>query len=335
MLIEGTLDGQLTGRRIVLPRTPGDTAFPYDLPTGPAYDPVGRRYFYTAFIARSVRAVDSTGTTLDGYPRQLQGYPSATLGRGLSVHGRPEGGPDGVRLEIPYYQGDAGRFRRIIVTDPLARPLGQESVAPTFGYQWQSVDVQGNALRSVFNPNGIMYFSYEGFDTSWHFGLAAVRPARLSPTWLTVDTWDGVIPAGGFASIPLTFVAGNRDPGVYSTTLAVQTNHHPPVSIPLVLTVTSSTGTDSPAHRTQARVSASPNPVTHGGEIVIETTAAAAVRMEVVDLVGRSVWRVSERSLSAGRHSFPLDAGGIAPGLYIIRGVVDGNTNSTLMTVVR
>ena len=78
-----------------------------------------------------------------------------------------------------------------------------------------------------------------------------------------------------------------------------------------------------------------PNPASGRVEVEFEVSAASAVSVEVLDLLGRRVHRVEDQVGGAGLHRLALNAGSFAPGTYVVR-VMAGNTASArLLTVVR
>ena len=71
-------------------------------------------------------------------------------------------------------------------------------------------------MRSVLDPNGVLYYPYSGFQES---GVVAVRPHPLPPSWLVVEAWDGTLTPGESHEIELTFRPEQRSVGNYTTTL--------------------------------------------------------------------------------------------------------------------
>lgn len=61
-----------------------------------------------------------------------------------------------------------------------------------------------------------------------------------------------------------------------------------------------------------------PNPFRSATNVRFSLGAASAVRLEVFDVLGRSVFKV-ERSFGAGEHAVALDGRTFAPGLYVVR----------------
>jgi endonuclease/exonuclease/phosphatase family metal-dependent hydrolase len=62
-----------------------------------------------------------------------------------------------------------------------------------------------------------------------------------------------------------------------------------------------------------------PNPFQHSTVLSYDLPAATDVRLEVFDGLGRSVTVLHEGFRPAGRHEARFDAGGLTPGLYVVR----------------
>lgn len=76
-----------------------------------------------------------------------------------------------------------------------------------------------------------------------------------------------------------------------------------------------------------------PNPFAHRTTLPYTLERAAAVRIEVFDMLGRRVRTLADGFLSAGAHHAAFDAGGLPPGAYLIR--VNAGTVVATQRVVR
>ncbi len=78
-----------------------------------------------------------------------------------------------------------------------------------------------------------------------------------------------------------------------------------------------------------------PNPVLARAEAMASVLlpAPAHVALAVTDALGRTVAAVPARLLPAGRQAFPLALGGVAPGLYLVRVTIDGQTRTRRLVV--
>ena len=79
-----------------------------------------------------------------------------------------------------------------------------------------------------------------------------------------------------------------------------------------------------------------PNPTTRTATVRYTVRAASAVRLTVVDALGRTVLTLADGPAAAGTHEARLDAGALPAGLYVVRLSVDGRTaGARPVTVVR
>jgi hypothetical protein len=319
LLLEGTLDGVATGRRIELPRAPGPAPYPYGYPAGAAYDRATTRFYYVDRVNEDIWAVDTAGVVPPGYPLRLARYPEANVGQGLHAHGGSTGGPESVRLEVPIALGGESAWSRVVVTDPLGRDLGAETPIPPLG-GFGGI-VTGNAVRSPLDPNGVMYVAYASFDSA---GVAAIRPVPLAPTWLSLDAWNGTVEAGASAEVALTFRAGERENGEYRSILVVEdTTGSRLAAVPLTLVVDDGTaGEDAPGAAPVATLDAAPNPAAGPVTTSLSLRSPATVRITVHDVLGRAVAVLADGPLPVGRHVQMWTPGRAAPGAYLIRAQV-------------
>jgi len=321
MLLEGTLAGVATGRRITL-QVPTGTP-PAPAPAGGAFDPAANRfYFLNTFtgVAYALWGVDTAGVVIGGYPLALQQYPDAQEGLGLDVHGGVHG-PDEVRLEVPVALAGEAYWSRVVVTDPGGEDFGMETQIPQFPAGWRA-GLSGTALRSRTDPNGVLYGAFTGFDAGniQVRGLFAFRPIPLSPSWLFLSDWSGAIPAGGNAPVPLNFRAGQREPGEYRSTLVVEDPAGAVLaSVPLTLVVTPDTPAEPGPDRAGASLTVWPNPARGAATVTLTLSAPARARVAVHDLLGREVRVIHVGSLPAGTTRLALNAVNLPAGLYLVR----------------
>lgn len=80
---------------------------------------------------------------------------------------------------------------------------------------------------------------------------------------------------------------------------------------------------------------AGPNPVRSETAIALTLASPEAVTVEVLDLLGRSVQTLHTGALTAARHTLDLDAGGLAPGVYVVRAEGDTFSATQRITIVR
>jgi len=339
LLLEGTLDGVATGRRIELPRVPAPPEYPnpWAFFYGASYSPATGRFYYSDPQNEHLWAIDTTGSVPDGYPLSLEAHPPPpSIDDGplrTDVHG--EGvGPTAERIEVQVVLGAFPQhYYRVEVTDPRGRDLGLPAT-PLDEVQ----AIEGDAspvsfLRSRMDPNGVMYVTYVTFGPQ---GIAAIRPQPLAPSWLGVLKWRGDIPAGGSVQVPLTFRAGQRAPGEYRSTLVVEdTAGVVLASVPLTLVVEPATPANEPgAAEAGLTLSVSPNPVALAGAVTVTLARPAAfARVAMFDVLGRQVGGLHDGPLPAGASRLPLDASALPAGIYVVRATTAGGSLSRRVTV--
>ncbi len=76
-----------------------------------------------------------------------------------------------------------------------------------------------------------------------------------------------------------------------------------------------------------------PSPTAGATTIAVSLAAPSAVRLDVLDVLGRTVATLVDGPLPAGEHTARLDGGALAPGVYAVRLTADGRT--TTRTLVR
>lgn len=92
---------------------------------------------------------------------------------------------------------------------------------------------------------------------------------------------------------------------------------------------------EAPAAAAALRISVSPNPMRAVGQITVTLAAPQVVRVEVIDTRGRVVAVVHDGPLGAGSQALPVEARGLAAGVYLVRvtsasGVVAARTVSVV-----
>jgi hypothetical protein len=328
LLLEGTLDGIATGRRIELPLTQ------VSFPKGASYDQTTGRFHYRTLPF--LWAIDTSGVVVPGYPTALEAYPpdSFLLGNITQTLAEEGSGPEGVRIEIPVAPVEQ-RWDRVVVTDRYGRDLG---LGETPMDEVRQIDgdatVNGGGVRSVVDPNGIMYVSFISFGP---IGIAVVRPVPLPPTWLRISTWQGTIGAGESMDITLTFRAGQRETGEYRSTLVVEdTAGVVLVSVPLTMVVEAGTPAEPEPEAAGVTLAVAPNPVTGAGTVTLTLARpAAGVRVTVHDVLGRVVETRHVASLPSGTTRLSLDTAGLPAGVYLVRAAGAGFSTATRFSVVR
>lgn len=80
---------------------------------------------------------------------------------------------------------------------------------------------------------------------------------------------------------------------------------------------------------------AGPNPVRRATHITVTLDAPEAVRLDVLDALGRRVATLADGPLASGETAVSWDASGLAPGLYVVRLRARGAVQTVPLTVAR
>ena len=345
LLLEGDLGGVPTGRQIEVPVA--ETAPPpatTGRPVGLAFDEASATFYFVDIANDDVWAVDTLGGVLPGYPVLPEAYPGVALGFGLGVHagliGEGDDGPEGVRVEVGTNIPGLPGLRRIVVlgrygedTAPGgAEPLETPTPEPVPGTE--GAGMAGEPVRSVLDPNGVLYYPFSGFRED---GVVAVRPHPLPPSWLVVEAWRGTLAPDASTTIDLTFQAGARPLGAYTAILqAFEAETGAAVEVPLSLTVTEGTATeDGPEPVEAPYLSAWPNPFERRATVALVLSEASDVSVAVYDVLGRRVAVLHKGSLEPGTHRLTLSGRSLPAGVYVVRAEGPRVNASERITLVR
>jgi hypothetical protein len=337
LLLEGSLSGEPTGRQIEI--APPDAPLESFNPGGVAYDPATDLFYFSASLGDRLDpanwklwAVDRAGAVPEGYPRRPEPYPPFTFGL-PTAYGGAAGGPEGIRVEYGVYPTDALGNDRVVVVDRWGNDLGEalETPVPEELFVAGGFGVRGNPLRSRVDPNGLMYMTFLNFDDD---GIVGVRPHPLPPSWLSLDSdagleaaWDGVLAPGESREITLTFRAGTREAGAYTSALqAFDAATGEAVVVPLALTVKKGTNAEGEPAAPEAAtlgMRAFPNP--SKGSLTVAVSGAPvteALRVVIFDVLGREVAVLHEGPASP-EAGFEAEAQ-LPPGVYVVRAAASG-----------
>ena len=359
LLLEGTLDGVPTGRRVEVPVA--ETAPPPSetgAPVGLAYDGALARFFYLDFALDELWAVDTLGALVAGYPVEAAA-PERKLGfghdvhRGVDYHGAGAGSPtptgsediagaDALWWEVGTAFAGDGRLTRIVALRADGSWSGIETPVP-LGPSGEVM--RGAPVRSRVDPNGALYYPISTFGV---IAVVAVRPHPLPPTWLVVGeavadgepsaAWEGELEPGESRTVRLEFRAGTRAVGAYEASLQVfEAATGAAVEVPLSLEVTpGTTDAEEEAERGAASgLSVYPNPSAGAATVTLTLAEAGEVRVSVVDVLGREVAVLHDGLLTAGSHELKLTGSGLPSGLYVVRVVSAAWEASRRFTLVR
>lgn len=94
-------------------------------------------------------------------------------------------------------------------------------------------------------------------------------------------------------------------------------------------------GEADPRTVTDALSLPAPNPASGVARVTLSLDAAEAVRVTVSDVLGRTVATLHDGGLAAGATPLSVEAGALAPGVYVIRAVGETFRQTRTLTVVR
>jgi fibronectin-binding autotransporter adhesin len=167
-----------------------------------------------------------------------------------------------------------------------------------------------------------------------HDQLAVAGPGTLGGT-LRVRFAGGFVPAvgAGFdvatcAPCAGTFAALDLPPGVTGTVEVTASVAR------FVVTAVVAGETDAETLVTALDAPA-PNPVAGRATVRYSLAEAGPVRVAVADLLGREVAVLVDGERAAGAHEAALDAGRLAPGVYVVRLTTGGGVQARRITVAR
>ena len=164
-------------------------------------------------------------------------------------------------------------------------------------------------------------------STTYRIRLADVPDNRVTdPGAVTVYRRSAV--GGEFRALSTTYDAATGE-------LVAEAPSQPPVGeITLAgpgLAVDAATGPE----REATNLAAWPNPTAGTATVSLTLNAPGDARVAVFDALGRRVAVLHDGSLAAGEHAFPIGAGRLAPGLYVVRAVTAVGAASQTLSVTR
>ena len=355
LLIEGDLDGNVTGRTIELvtgPGIPGPISYDRGLPTKLAYDAEGADgaglFYYLDGFNDALYAITVDGEVAESYPVDLIDFDS----EGGGDIGFLEAGLNAVRgadgelyldlgVVLPGEQyGDA----RVAVTDRWGRATGAETPLTRL----EPPDGQGgliramDVLRSRLDPS-VMYLSViTGIGTDVRKWVVAIRAHPLPPRWLRVSPVAPrslEIAPGETDTLTVRLSADGMEPGVYAGQVALRAggpNGEEVASVPVTLTVTPGVDTEDGAEPEEASwLAVYPNPATASATVALTLEVTSEVRVVVYDVLGRAIAVLHVGPLGAGEHALTFESAHLPAGLYLVRAEGSGFSAAQRVTVVR
>ena len=174
------------------------------------------------------------------------------------------------------------------------------------GTSWETrEDHEGNVARAMFYMDAV----YADADHAWF-----LTQARTLYNWHRIDAITAADQAR--SNRVAVFQNGKDNPFAFDSTLARRA-YFPEI------VVADEDGPDALAARLDV---VSANPFAASVNLRLVLPAAAAVRAEAFDALGRRVAVLFEGTAAAGETSLALDGAGLAPGLYVVRVITPAGT---------
>ena len=167
------------------------------------------------------------------------------------------------------------------------------------------------------------------------FGLGP--GAGPGTAFLDLEPGDAMLPPGAVADVFIDVNPDGAAVGVYSAEILVASNDRNVVTgtLPVTITVTQAVAGEDGADGAFALAAPRPNPAAGSTRLGFETAAAGAVRLSVIDVLGREVAVLVDGERAAGTHHADLDTAALPAGLYVVRLRAGGREAIQRLTVVR
>jgi len=205
-----------------------------------------------------------------------------------------------------------------VVTGPLAWEMvsgGQDTLVMT---SILVTDIQGLPLTSYYSDN-VHPTVTQCIGDPWEYGASGLRVNGEIP-----NTDPAVGPAQVLEAWRVIVYAAPDQDAAFAVARQAEATH------PLVTTAQPYVPTVAVAglEPRGASLMLSPNPATGRARILLTLPRAGVTRLSVHDVSGRFVTIFAEGWRDAGQHAFDWDAGGVPPGLYLVRVSRDGRTEA-------
>ncbi|MEX2600712.1 MAG: zinc-dependent metalloprotease [Balneolaceae bacterium] len=154
-------------------------------------------------------------------------------------------------------------------------------------------------------------------------------------TWLSPEKYGGVVEPGESDQLLLDFLTAGVDSGTYEGVLIIRTNdsQNSRREIPITLTVSGEVASSEEIFLEQNY----PNPFSpseSGTTIEFSIPTESRVRVELYSISGRRVRTLFYDQLTAGTHRIPIQADGLASGVYIYQVQTDSHAESKKMILI-
>ncbi len=226
-------------------------------------------------------------------------------------------------FKLTIWNDNAGKPGSALVSDVFTYTGG--STAPTLGFQTISLIPYQNILKTA---SGTIYASIEnaGTDNNYMYFIVAYTPAPIvSPSFMFNNFSPGTGPQRWASFDALT---SGGQPAFTGQVL--------PIRGKIDLNAGSTANEEeSVLPRAISLEQNYPNPFNPTTSIQFSLPAAALVRLEVYDLLGRSVATLHNGMMQPGTHSLQFDASRLNSGLYLYSLQVGDQKMTRTMTLIK
>lgn len=161
-----------------------------------------------------------------------------------------------------------------------------------------------------------------------------VKIIKLNPTgnWLSIDSADGIVPAGSSAEIHVTANADSMEIGNYEGLITLYSNdpEEESIQIPVSFRVTINTSS-APEPLLADCIEVNPNPFSDKLTVSLNSMNESRLTLELFDIQGSGIYQ-SIQTVTAGEQQLTIPASNIRKGLYILR-VTSGNQSETFKLI--
>jgi endonuclease/exonuclease/phosphatase family metal-dependent hydrolase len=134
--------------------------------------------------------------------------------------------------------------------------------------------------------------------------------------------------------VPLVHRTYIEAPQAYMSSYGSTVSDHLPVTVRIRTNGTvSSVDEESIGNASTMRLA--PNPMSSGGIVELSLHAPAHVRADVVDMMGRTLFTITDEHAAASTRILPIDASQMSPGTYMLRVAIDGVVATERFVVTR
>lgn len=134
--------------------------------------------------------------------------------------------------------------------------------------------------------------------------------------------------------VPLIHRTYIEAPQAYMSSYSSTVSDHLPVTV-RIRTNGASTSVDEDVEAVLPAMRIAPNPMTAGGIVELRVASATHLRVDIVDVMGRTVQTLTDEYAAASTRILPIDATGLAAGSYLLRVARDGAVTTSTFVVNR